>query len=132
MTPVARLKRSGVSGRTQGWLYVVAGAVGPAAPAVLTLKEITTLRDPGYVPTCSLNPVISCGSMMGSSQAEVFGFPNPLLGIAAFAVVVCVGAARLAGFVPPPWFRLGSARRLVPGHRAARAPGVLGLLDQLL
>ena len=44
---------------------------------------------------------------MDSPQAEAFGFPNPLIGIAAFAVVVTAGAAILAGFTPPRWFRLG-------------------------
>ena len=43
----------------------------------------------------------------GLPQAEAFGFPNPLLGIAAFAIVVTAGAALLAGLRPPPWFHLG-------------------------
>ncbi|TCN30649.1 vitamin K epoxide reductase family protein [Kribbella orskensis] len=30
-------------------------------------------------------------------QAEAFGFPNPLLGIAGFAIVTTIGAALLAG-----------------------------------
>ncbi len=95
-------------GRALGWLYLAAGTAGLMAAAALTLEKIATLRDPGYVPACSINPVISCGSVMDSSQAEAFGFPNPLLGIAAFAVVISVGVARLAGFVPPRWFRLGT------------------------
>lgn len=95
------------AGRELAWLYVAGGGLGLIAASALTLEKIATLRDPDYVPTCSINPIISCGSVMASPQAEAFGFPNPLLGIAAFAVVVTVGVARLAGFRPPTWFRLG-------------------------
>src|SRR5690606_20874947 len=49
----------------------------------------------------------SCGSVMSTPQAELFGFPNPLLGIAAFAVVAVVGAALLAGASFRRWFWLG-------------------------
>jgi uncharacterized membrane protein len=94
-------------GRALGWLYVIGGLAGLAAAAALTLEKIATLTDPDYVPTCSLNPVISCGSVMDSPQAEAFGFPNPLIGLVAFGVAVTVGGALLAGFRPPPWFRLG-------------------------
>jgi uncharacterized membrane protein len=96
-----------MTGRGLAWLYVVGGGIGLAGAVALILEKIAVLRDPDHVPICSINPTISCGSVMESSQAEVFGFPNPLLGIAAFAVVVTVGVARLAGFVPPYWFRLG-------------------------
>ena len=95
------------AGRGLAWLYLVGGLVGLAAAAALTLEKIAKLADPSYVPTCSLNPVVSCGSVMDSPQAEAFGFPNPLIGVAAFAVVTTAGAAMLGGFTPPRWFRLG-------------------------
>jgi uncharacterized membrane protein len=88
-------------------LHVVGGGLGLAAAAALTLEKIAKLRDPAYVPTCSLDPVVSCGSVMDSPQAAAFGFPNPLIGIAAFAVVVTSGVAVLAGFEPPRWYRIG-------------------------
>ncbi|ANZ39885.1 vitamin K epoxide reductase [Lentzea guizhouensis] len=92
--------------RALAWLYVVGGGLGLTGAAALTLEKIAVLRDPSYVPTCSLNPVVSCGSVMDSPQAAVFGFPNPLLGIAGFAVVVTTGVAVLAGFEPPRWYRI--------------------------
>lgn len=93
--------------RATAWLYVVGGAIGLAGAGALILERLAVLADPDYVPTCSINPIISCGSVMDSAQAEAFGFPNPLIGVAAFAVVVTVGVARLAGFAPPYWFQLG-------------------------
>ncbi|ATE54273.1 vitamin K epoxide reductase family protein [Actinosynnema pretiosum] len=87
-------------------LSVLGGGLGLAAASALTVEKIAKLRDPAYVPTCSINPVIACGSVMDSPQAAAFGFPNPLIGIAAFAVVVTVGVTVLAGFRPPRWFRV--------------------------
>lgn len=96
------------SGRRLAWIYLIGGTVGLVAAFVLTLEKLEKLRNPDYVPTCSINPVLSCGSVMDSDQAEVFGFPNSLLGIAGFAVIVTVGVVMLAGFAPPRWFRLGA------------------------
>ncbi|WP_405016645.1 vitamin K epoxide reductase family protein [Kitasatospora sp. NBC_00070] len=95
------------AGRRLGWLFVVTGLLGLFASAVLTLDKIKLLEDPSYVPSCSINPIISCGSVMLSDQASVFGFPNSLIGLAAFAVVVAVGAGILAGAVYARWFWLG-------------------------
>lgn len=93
--------------RGLAWLYVAGGGLGLVAAFALTLEKIAKLTDPDYVPICSINPIISCGTVMDSPQAGVFGFPNPLIGVAAFSVVVTVGAAGLAGFAPPAWFRYG-------------------------
>ncbi|WP_424186507.1 vitamin K epoxide reductase family protein [Actinokineospora sp. G85] len=89
------------------WLYTIGGGLGLLAAIALTLEKIAKLRDPGYIPICSVDAVVSCGSVMDSAQAAAFGFPNPLLGIAAFAVVVTTGVAMLAGFAPPRWYRVG-------------------------
>ncbi|MDI5974857.1 vitamin K epoxide reductase family protein [Amycolatopsis magusensis] len=93
--------------RGLAWLYTIGGGIGLLAAAALMLEKLAKLKNPDYVPTCSLNPVVSCGSVMDSTQAAAFGFPNPLLGIAAFAVVTTAGVVMLAGFVPPRWFRVG-------------------------
>lgn len=44
---------------------------------------------------------------MDSAQATAFGFPSPLIGLAAFPVVVTIGVVLLRGFRPPRWFWLG-------------------------
>lgn len=88
------------------WVLTVGGAVGLLAATILTVEKINLLADPGYVPTCSINPILSCGSVMSTAQAEVFGIPNPLLGIAGFAAVTTMGAALLAGAQLPRWWWL--------------------------
>ncbi|MGW6503071.1 vitamin K epoxide reductase family protein [Nonomuraea angiospora] len=88
-------------------LLLVGGLIGLVASFVLTVEKIALLKNPAYVPSCSINPVLSCGSIMRTPQAELFGFPNPLLGIAGFAIVTTVGAMLLAGARPRRWFWLG-------------------------
>ncbi|MYT22782.1 hypothetical protein GTW69_21235 [Streptomyces sp. SID7760] len=93
--------------RPLAWLLVLTGAAGVLASWVITLDKFLLLEDPDFKPACSLNPVVSCGSVMKSDQAAAFGFPNPLLGLVAFGAVVCVGAGLLAGARYRGWFWLG-------------------------
>jgi uncharacterized membrane protein len=95
------------TGRAFALLLVIAGAAGLAASVVLTLDKIRLLQNPNYVPDCNINPIISCGSVMRTSQASVFGFANSLLGIAGFAVVVTLGVGILAGARYRRWLWLG-------------------------
>ncbi|MER5581881.1 vitamin K epoxide reductase family protein [Streptomyces asoensis] len=93
-------------GRGYALLLVLTGAAGLLAAWVITLDKFKLLEDPGFTPGCSLNPVVSCGSVMTSHQASVFGFPNPMLGLVAYGIVVCVGMSLLAGAVFPRWYWL--------------------------
>ncbi|MFJ3220041.1 vitamin K epoxide reductase family protein [Kitasatospora sp. NPDC086801] len=95
------------AGRAFSLLLFLGGLIGLAASAVLTFDKLRILENPSYVPSCNLNPVISCGSVMRTEQAEVFGFPNPLLGLAAFGALAAVGAGLLAGAAYRRWFWLG-------------------------
>ncbi|MFR9727230.1 vitamin K epoxide reductase family protein [Streptomyces sp. MS19] len=88
-------------------LLVVTGAAGLLASWVITLDKFHLLEDPDYTPACSLNPVVSCGSIMESDQAQVFGFPNPMLGLAAYGAVIAIGMGLLAGARYGRWFWLG-------------------------
>ncbi len=90
-----------------GRVLALGGAVGLAAASVLLVEKISLLKDPTYVPSCSINPILSCGSVMKTAQAEAFGFPNPVLGVAGFAIVMTVGLAMLAGAEFRPWFWWG-------------------------
>ncbi|MFF4189665.1 vitamin K epoxide reductase family protein [Nonomuraea sp. NPDC001831] len=88
-------------------LLTLGGPAGFAAAFTLSVEKIALLKNPAYVPSCSLNPVLSCGSVMNTPQAEAFGFPNPLLGVAGFAVVTAIGVVLLTGAALPRWFWLG-------------------------
>jgi uncharacterized membrane protein len=96
-------------GRPSALWVLIAGVVGLVAAATLTIEKIELLIDPSYTPSCSLNPVLSCGSVMITHQASAFGFPNPLIGIAGFTVVVVTGVLAVARVRLPQWYWTGLA-----------------------
>ncbi|PWI12919.1 Vitamin K epoxide reductase [Streptomyces sp. Act143] len=93
--------------RSLAWLLIVTGALGSLASFVITIDKFRLLQDPAFAPSCNLSPVLSCANVMGSDQAGVFGFPNPLLGLLTYPVVAAVGLALLAGARFRRWFWLG-------------------------
>jgi uncharacterized membrane protein len=90
-----------------GVLLLVGGLIGVLAAVVLLVERIILTENPDYIPSCSLNPVLSCGSVMSTPQAEAFGIPNPIIGVAGFTAIAIVGAAVLAGGVFGRWFWFG-------------------------
>lgn len=88
-------------------LLTIAGLVGFLAAVTLLIEKIALIEDPTYVPSCSISPLLSCGSVMRTDQAEAFGFPNPIIGVAGFAVVFTTGFAALAGATMRRWYWLG-------------------------
>ena len=96
-------RSSTTSSRATGPVLLVSGLVGAAAALVLLVEKIALLADPDHVPSCSIDAVLSCGSIMRSTQAEVLGFPNPIIGLAAFPVVAAMGALVLARTSLPAW-----------------------------
>src|SRR3546814_9365405 len=110
----ARIEAAGTlhgASRLVAWLLGVGGLVGFAAAVTLLIEKIALLEDPTYVPSCSINPILSCGSVMSTEQAEVFGFPNPIIGVAGFAIVTTVGVALVAGARLQRWFWWGLDRK---------------------
>lgn len=73
------------------------GLVGFLASFILTTETFKALHNPNYVPACNINPILSCGSVMKTQQAEIFGFPNSILGIAAFSAATTFGLSLAAG-----------------------------------
>ena len=91
------------------WWVLIAGVAGLVAALTLTVEKVTMLSNPSYVPSCSINPVLSCGSVMVTPQASAFGFPNPLIGIVGFTVVVVTGVLAVGRTGLPRWYWLGLA-----------------------
>lgn len=89
------------------WVLAVGGAVGLLAALDLTYERLRLALDPGYVPTCSINPLLDCGAVASSDQASAFGsFPNTLIGVVSFSVVLTLGVLMLLGVrlpVPVRW-----------------------------
>ncbi len=80
------------------------GILGWFAAFSLVLERIHVATNPEAVLSCDLNPFISCKSVMLTAQASLFGFPNPLIGVASFVAPIAVGVAILSGAKFAAWF----------------------------
>ena len=88
-------------------LLLLTGSVGWTASAVLVLERLAAYEDPGHVTSCDVNPWISCGQVFKTWQASLFGFPNPLIGVVAFAIVITTGMVLLSGARLGRWYWMG-------------------------
>ena len=97
------------------WWVLIAGVIGLFASMTLTVEKIRILLNPSYVPSCNINPIVSCGSVMVTPQASVLGFPNPLLGIVGFTVVVVTGVLAVTKVSLPQWYWVGLTAGILVG-----------------
>ena len=115
----AGAKKSSSLAKPLQYLLIIGGAIGLYCSYILTLDKIKLLENPAFQPGCNLNPVISCGDVMSSSQGSVFGFPNSGYGLAMFAGILTIGVALLAGATFKRWFWLGLQAGLTLGLATA-------------
>lgn len=93
--------------RGLGIFLTIAGGIGLAASGILTNDKINLLvaqvEGEELNLSCDLSAFVSCSDVVSSSQSSVFGFPNPLIGLVGFAVVITIGVL-LAAKVELPRF----------------------------
>lgn len=93
--------------RALPWILIICGAIGLIAAFIIMVEKVHLMQDPSFQPNCDLNPVISCGSVMESKQSSAFGFPNPLIGLMAFPIVIMTGVLMRSGITFKRWYMLG-------------------------
>ena len=97
--------------RGLGLLLTIGGAIGLLSAAILIVEKVNFLQNKADgKPTdlsCDLNAFVSCGGVINTDQASAFGFPNPIIGVAGFAIVVTIGVLLLARVQLPTFFWAG-------------------------
>lgn len=83
---------------------IVAATIGWLAAFTLVLEKFEVLENPGVELGCDFSVLVQCGKNLGSWQGAVFGFPNPVIGVAAFVAPAAVGLGLLAGARFARWF----------------------------
>lgn len=104
---VDRDRRGAAPSRPTSLVMLIAGTAGLLASLWLAIEKFRVLANPGYLPSCSLSRVVDCGSVMQSWQSSLLGFPNALIGVAAYPVVITVAVLTLAGSAPRRWIWAG-------------------------
>jgi uncharacterized membrane protein len=85
---------------------MIGGAIGLFASFVLSHDTLEISKNSHYIPSCNLNPVLSCGNVINTAGDTIFGLPYPYYGIAVFAILIVVGASMLAGAKFKKWYWL--------------------------
>jgi len=89
------------------YILIVAGIIGYIGTSMLLYDKLQLLNNPHYIPSCNLNPVLSCGSVITSKQGERFSLPTDFIGFGAFTVLAVTGVVLLAGAKLKRWYWLG-------------------------
>ena len=79
------------------YILIVGSLIGLWASFMLMIDTVIFIKNPNAIIPCNINPFISCTSVASKWQSEVFGFPNALLGIAAFAMLFAIGIMLFSG-----------------------------------
>lgn len=87
---------------------LVASVASLVASFVLAVDALKLAENPNADLGCNINAVISCGTVAGSWQASVLGFPNAYLGLMTEPVVITLAVASLGGVRFPRWFMLSA------------------------
>jgi len=98
------VKKKYTLSRVLPYLLILTGLIGFIASFALTYDKVHLLQDPNYHPGCNLNPIVSCGSVMKTSQASLLGVPNTIFGLVSFSAQITLGVVLLAGAQLKRWF----------------------------
>jgi uncharacterized membrane protein len=72
-------------------IMAIGAAIGFIASFLQMLEKIALLKSAHSVLTCNLNSVFNCSNILNAHQSSVFGFPNSLLCISFFALMLSAG-----------------------------------------
>src|SRR5579884_649757 len=84
-------------------LMIILSVIGLICAFIIMYDKLQILQNPNYKPSCSINPIISCGSVMQSNQSHIFGFPNPIIGLITFPMVFTMGGLIIGGAKLKRW-----------------------------
>lgn len=85
-------------------VLIVTGVIGWYSSFALTLDKFAVLINPDADLDCNFSLIVQCGANLQSWQGSVFGFPNPVLGLAGFVAPIAVGVSILARATFARWF----------------------------
>lgn len=86
---------------------LVFGIIGLIASFVLAVEEYHLLKNPDSILSCTFNLVLNCATVMKTPQATAFGFPNMLIGLMGFPIVITIALLGLSKIAFPRWFLIG-------------------------
>lgn len=92
--------------RTIYGLITAGGVVGLTAAFLETIEYQEILKNAHAQLVCNLNSVFSCGNVLNAWQSKIFGFPNSMLCMVFFTLMLSSGIVGLTGGIILPKLRL--------------------------
>lgn len=83
---------------------IVAGAIGFWAAFMLTIDKFHLLANAHAQLSCNFSLLVGCTKNLNSWQGSLFGFPNPVIGLAGWTAAIAVGVGILAGARYARWY----------------------------
>ena len=80
------------------YVLIIGSIIGLLASFTLVLDTIDLLKNPNVDLPCNINPFVSCTSVANTWQNEIFSFPNALLGVVAFSMLLAIGIMLYSGY----------------------------------
>lgn len=102
-TPI-ELRAARRSACSLAYVLLATGTIGWLASVILLVERVRSLQNPANVLSCDISPFISCGALFDRWQASLFGFPNPILGVAGFVAPIAVAVGLLTGARFGSWY----------------------------
>jgi uncharacterized membrane protein len=85
-------------------IILTSGAlVGLVASFWQVVERIHMLKNPNAPLSCDISPVVDCGGVLGDRLAALFGFPNAMIGMVLFSILLTFGLMLLAGVELKKW-----------------------------
>lgn len=67
------------------------------ASFMLTIDHFAILQNPNTKLNCSINVILNCSTVMQTWQSSLFGFPNTVIGLISYSVLVTIAVIALTG-----------------------------------
>ncbi|MFZ1684063.1 MAG: vitamin K epoxide reductase family protein [Candidatus Zixiibacteriota bacterium] len=88
-------------------LMMFVASVGIGASYSLAKEKQALQRDPNFVASCTLNPIVSCNASVTGKQGSALGVSNPQLGIASYGALLLLGLLLVFGLkLSTVWWRI--------------------------
>lgn len=78
-------------------IITLSAIIGFAASFWQMIEKITILTTPTEPLSCNINAVFNCSNILNVWQSSVFGFPNSLMCIAFFSIMLTIGLVGWTG-----------------------------------
>jgi uncharacterized membrane protein len=86
-----------------GIFLAVCASAGLLASFSLLHETFQVYKNPTYVASCNISPLISCQSAMSAPESEILGLPFATFGVAGFVALLVFSVLLATGTAFRPW-----------------------------